>query len=573
MKRIFPVAACATLSFALLATACSSDAPEVIEEQQQAQQQEGNTCLTLHIQTIGNGLSRAAVTTEQEQTIDDVCIMIYNANGDLMRCRQVPASQLTHVGDGVYEYKLLVDAGNGDPAKLPTQLLAVANMESAQSVFSGLSYDSAFRLVNELGTYRNANGNFIMTSSTYVEGNTVKCGAPIHTDAIYSDSENAATAVNVNIYLERLVAKVIVDKAAEIPVSTPGYTDGSLKFELLGMALNATNPTTYYMKQLQPDYQLAWAWNDVAQHRSYWATDANYSGIQGYNSAFRYLTYNEVVGNKEDVEYCFENTSDNAELDIQTTTHLLLVGKYTLEGVPANTDLYRWLGKLWTLEDFLSVVRNRNPYYIKNADGSFELIPVTCYELNRVGAIGNQSAEVSVQLSGISQTLYADYGGNYVEIPLAEANQQLASLQHGIKYGKGCCYYALPIRHLAKEGVGQYAVVRNHCYRITITDIRSLGRGIYDPGSDPGNPGGGTDGPGGGTDGPGGGTDGPGGGTDGPGGGTDGPGGGTDGPGSGGDDPGEPIVPEPQDSDPDYYIGSKMEVLDWYAVDQDVDCL
>lgn len=535
------------MAFALLATACTSDeTAEVIETQEQTQQ-DANAFLKLRLRAVGGSITRAeqyANGTEQEQKLDELCVIFYNAEGKYLLSSNITAQDITKTSEGQYAYAMAFSLIDNKEENLPARILTVANLDGASLAFRGLDYKQALAQINTLGETTNRKGSFIMTSSAYMKGNELVCGSDIPAEALYAslDEAMAPTATAVDIYLERMVAKVSVSNTDDIVVSVPDYNDGSLKFELLGMTLNATNKTSYYFKNIQPDYQLSWDWNSAYDHRSFWATDPNYKDNKGYDAKqYNYVTFNEAVRSRKTVEYCLENTSADTAVDIQTTTHLILVGKYTLKDVPANTDLYRWAGKLWTSADYRSVVRDRYPYYAKAADGSsYSQLPLENYAFQRVGAVGSQSAEVMVQLAGTADSVFALVKGGYVAVSLKDANTELASIQNGIKYGKGCCYYALPIQHMGKEGtVGHCGVVRNHCYNVTINEIRSLGRGIYDPGENPGEPEKDEPTP-------------------------EDPDGG---------DPGEPIVPEPQDSDPDYYISSKIEVLDWHVISQDVDCL
>ena len=46
----------------------------------------------------------------------------------------------------------------------------------------------------------------------------------------------------------------------------------------------------------------------------------------------------------------------------------------------------------------------------------------------------------------------------------------------------GKAYYFVPIKHLGKAGeLGEYGVVRNHFYKITLTGIKGFGTPVYNP--------------------------------------------------------------------------------------------
>ena len=46
----------------------------------------------------------------------------------------------------------------------------------------------------------------------------------------------------------------------------------------------------------------------------------------------------------------------------------------------------------------------------------------------------------------------------------------------------GRAYYYVPIKHIGTAGeVGEYGIVRNHYYKITLTGIKGFGTPVYDP--------------------------------------------------------------------------------------------
>ena len=56
-------------------------------------------------------------------------------------------------------------------------------------------------------------------------------------------------------------------------------------------------------------------------------------------------------------------------------------------------------------------------------------------------------------------------------------------------YTGGLTYYYIPIEHLNEnttEGIqeGEYGVVRNHYYNVTINSISNIGKGVFDPAED-----------------------------------------------------------------------------------------
>ena len=86
-------------------------------------------------------------------------------------------------------------------------------------------------------------------------------------------------------------------------------------------------------------------------------------------------------------------------------------------------------------------------------------------------------------------------------------------------------YYAIPIEHLLKRASsgtdiveGNYGVVRNHWYTVTVDKILRLGTGVFQPGEG-----------------------------------------------------GELIIPSTKPEDPTYYLGARINILSWKIVHQNVD--
>ena len=541
-------------------------------------QEDYGQLLKVRLHLNGNSATRGTDNgfvngTEQENHIKQLTLTFYDENGKYISCNTLTEDE---IGAG-----LLVVSTKSEVQ--PAKLLAWANLEGAATTMAGLSFREAVAKTSD--AYKGMNGYFVMTSSSYMSNGTVVYGSEITSanTALTPDAVIEASAVDV--YLERIAAKVTINKNDQISVDLPTYNNEGVTFELKGMALNGTNKSSYMVKNIS-DYgfdlnRWSTAWNVADLCRSYWATDPNYIEEGSNLEAYKYLTYNEIASNNELTEYCLENTSGNETFNIQNATHVLIVGQYTLEGVRKGSNLYLYNGKLMTAKSYKSLVHNKYPYY--TAEGSnFVALDNSKYVITRNGQMGNNAANVKIQLNlAEDATVYKIVNGAYVSMTLAEANAELAKEPDGIKYGQGKCYYAAPIQHLGLQGeVGEYGVVRNHFYQITIASIKSFGSGIWDPGTDPDDDPNNPDNPGTDPDQPGTNPDDPNNpdnpGTDpvDPGEDPDDPNN-PDNPDNPGDpdtpNPGEPIVPEPQDPEESYMVGLKIKVLDWHVVSQDVD--
>ena len=581
MKLKYLIIPAMMTAMALGNTACNSDNEGVGESKPTIMDETQGQWVKLRLHLNGNSATRGndggfVNGTDQESRIKRLTLTFYDTDGKYLSANTLTEDE---IGAG-----LIVVSTKSDVQ--PARLLAWANIEGAATTLSGLNFAEALAKTCTSGV-KGMDGLMVMTSSSYMKEGQIVYGSAITAENTALSQNDVLEASAVDVYLDRMAAKVTINKGDQISVQLPAYNSEGVTFELKGMALNGTNRSSYYIKNIA-DYgfslnQWTTAWNVADLCRSYWATDPNYMEEGSNLSAYDYRTYKEIAQNHDLTEYCTENTSGMQEFNIQNATHVLIVGQYTLQGVRKGANLYLYNGKLMTAQSYKSLVHNKHPYYVLGVGGNHTALDNSCYRITRNGMMGTNAANVKITLGlEADETVYKVAEGAYVSLTVAQANAELAQEPDGIKYGQGKCYYAAPIEHFGREGeVGQYGVVRNHLYQITVTSIKSFGSGIWDPGDDPddddpSNP----DNPGTDPDNP----DNPGTDPDNP----DNPGTDPDDPDNPGidpgddpdddtddpddpDEPGEPIVPEPQEPEESYMVGLRIKVLDWHVVEQDVD--
>ena len=92
--------------------------------------------------------------------------------------------------------------------------------------------------------------------------------------------------------------------------------------------------------------------------------------------------------------------------------------------------------------------------------------------------------EVFFQLSdsGLARNWYVySSAAGYTGATTDEINAQLAEVEPAMVYKDGMTYYSTDIRHMGSEGsASEYGVVRNHIYKINISDVKGLGTPVYD---------------------------------------------------------------------------------------------
>ena len=404
--------------------------------------------------------------------------------------------------------------------------------------------------------------NFMMSSSSFDNGDA-RTGyfctklTPVN---FQESAEKAVESGNpVEAYVERLAAKVKVEFATSLGETGKigsFEVDGVAKdlyFKVSGWGLNATTKDSYCFKNIDAtwtDTYLGFTWNDAANFRSYWAKSTNYGGGDypgTYNSSdkhyegdanvtLNYISYNDLKVAIGSNAYCRENTN-TAEImkkNLSSTATSVLLGAQITDKEGTALTLYNYNGKLYTADSYMAAALN--DYEAKNTDNLFwkKTTSSTGETYNKVDKADLEikiSADgyAHVELKNADNYYCGSKGTNFAAITAEDANKLLNGTTE-YKYNTGCSYYKdgemyynIPIEHLRggkytdenyelKEG--DYGVVRNHYYIITINSIKNLGKAVNDPD--------------------------------------------------------EVIVPNDEDSK-SYYVAAKINVLSWKVVKQSVD--
>lgn len=90
--------------------------------------------------------------------------------------------------------------------------------------------------------------------------------------------------------------------------------------------------------------------------------------------------------------------------------------------------------------------------------------------------------EVFAKLANTVTTLYEQKGGVWKEVTnLSVVNNMLQEAPAEVRTG-GMAYYYTTIKHLGAKGkLGEYGIVRNHSYQISLNSIKGFGTPVYDP--------------------------------------------------------------------------------------------
>ena len=359
----------------------------------------------------------------------------------------------------------------------PNQMLAVLNWTPEKS-----SYTLSELQTKVASAVNNANG-FVMSNSVYANAKNQVVDAVALTEANIGKSAAEAQANPITIYVERVAAKVVftADNGGKIMIGK-NVDNTEIYAHIKAFELYNDYEESRLLKKIDPTWNgIGFAWNDMDWFRSYWA--------QSLGTAFPANSFDWNNDNTALNGYIYlgENTREwSADNDVRTK----VIVKAQLGDVNGNpVEIVNWYGKDYIGEAALKdVVANTLKYTYFYGDGyTFNgLTPADLACTTRLPEAEN-AYEVYFQLSnnGAQKHWYKYENGNYNAITVDALNGELANVQPALVYNDGMTYYWFDIKHLGNTGTKtEYGIVRNHVYKVNITDIKGYGTPIYDPNED-----------------------------------------------------------------------------------------
>ena len=361
----------------------------------------------------------------------------------------------------------------------PNQMVAVLNWNPTQSNYT---LDELKKEIVGLGN--DAQG-YIMSNAVYAANANEAAEAAIITEANIGKSADEALANPVTIHVERVAAKVVYTAKNDGKFDTGKEINGvKIYAQIESFELYNDYETSYLIKRINPAWDtnvIGFNWNDANWFRSYWATSLD--------SAFPENAFNWNDDNTKlnEWNYLGENTrawDENADV----RTKVVVKAKLVNEAGNA-VEVVNWYGKDYVGEEELKIVvanTLKNTYFSGDGSSFTGLTPADIQCVARIPEAKN-AYEVYFQLStdGAGKTWYKYEGGSYNQITVDALNTELVDVQPALVYNDGMTYYWLDIKHLGQEGkTAEYGIVRNHVYKVNITDIQGYGTPIYDPTED-----------------------------------------------------------------------------------------
>lgn len=410
---------------------------------------------------------------------------------------------------------------NGVQSAAPAAIVAVVNPETVDAAkiqsggivrLSELRYSAVGSKFYKKDASSGAVSDFVMSNSVYVNAGEDVCASLVAGHV--TTSADAAKAKPVDLYVERVVAKVTADVDAnafekgngtnwaadkygtKTAVGKSGDYDVYAVIEGWGLANeNGKAEVEKQVNKAWTDGTLGFTpWTTTDYHRCFWETsvafDAGVGGNQPVNP-----TFNQLKANIQDVLYTLPNTPGSAVSNLKDNDLTKFAVAATLRYKDAsnnwhNAEICRYNGvSILGIDNLKRQVALTFSQYYTSTDG-------TTYNQLSKDDIDFKNPDGTMQQYRVTPTLAADPAGTtkkyyikttsgttptFTEVPKATVSAAIEADKAEIRKD-GRAYYYVPIKHLGETGkIAEYGIVRNHFYKITLTGITGFGTPVYDP--------------------------------------------------------------------------------------------
>lgn len=414
---------------------------------------------------------------------------------------------------------------NGVQSAAPAAIVAVVNpgtvdAENIQSNgivrLSELRYSAVGSKFYKKDASSGAVSDFVMSNSVYVNAGEDVCASLVAGHV--TTSAETAKAKPVDLYVERVVAKVKADVDAsafekgdgtkwdktkygtKAPVGKSGDYDVYAVIEGWGLANeNGKAEVEKQVSKAWTDGILGFSpWTTADYHRCFWETSVAFDAGAGGNQPVN-PTFNQLKANIQDVLYTLPNTPGSAVSNLKDNDLTKFAVAATLRYKDAsnnwhNAEICRYNGvSILGIDNLKRQVALTFSQYYTSTDGK------TYNQLSK-DDIDFKNSDGTTQQYLVTPTLAADPAGTkryytkttsgttptFTEVKKATVLAAIEADKAEIRKD-GRAYYYVPIKHLGskdalgKSTLGEYGIVRNHFYKITLTGIKGFGTPVYDP--------------------------------------------------------------------------------------------
>ena len=423
----------------------------------------------------------------------------------------------------------------GETKAVPASVIAVINPE----VLDNTTLHSGTMTLSELRTsatgskfYDTTNG-FVMSNSVYESAGQDICSTPVANN-VFSTSDKALSNP-VDIYVERVNAKVNakIDKNYKRTGETENAWSQNAegKYQIKVGSIDVTTyeentnstPTTheYPVYAVVQGWQVADAngkaevckqiktswfagelginpWTTSDYHRSFWSESVpfNSGAVTGanrpVNPSFNDINMPLSDGFAATPVYTLPNTPDavvkNPKTSDNDLTKLIVAAKLVYKDANDSykaAQVCQYRGLTYLGEDAVKkqIVGGFKQYLKNTATGGYQSIEASDITFKTVpGSSVVKDYEVVATLASNVGELYVKDGETYKTVSKDDVNAALAKEEAQVRSTDGATYYYTPIKHLGDAGkLGEYGIVRNHSYQVTIQNIKGFGTPVYNP--------------------------------------------------------------------------------------------
>lgn len=429
--------------------------------------------------------------------------------------------------EGITETVLVL---NGENHVAPASMLTVINPDiNPELLQNGAALRWSVMRKELKGTKFYDNDHFMMSNSTYEEAGNDLCTTQL-TGKTYASSDDAQSHP-VNVYVERVNAKVNANvvgtnfekETADVIfdgvsmkdnqktkvgvlslAKEDGTTDQKTIFAyIVGWGLASENRKAELFKQIDTqkftDEILGISpWSSADYHRSFWSLSVPFGGTGADKNEPVNYKFSEYTHKLGDAVYTLPNTPteviDDAHVYNNTLTKFVVAARLAYKDADGSlqpAEICEYKG-----QEFLGT-DNLKKTFVKEISRYYKKVPVAAGEPDKyvnldpsditfttTAPSGTQAKdyEVFATLANPNLTLYEQKGGVWNEVTdKSGVYNMLQGTPAEVRKG-GMAYYYTTIKHLGEKGkLGEYGIVRNHSYQISLNSIKGFGTPVYNP--------------------------------------------------------------------------------------------
>lgn len=427
--------------------------------------------------------------------------------------------------EGISETVLVL---NGENHVAPASMLTVINPDVNPGLLqNGKPLRWSVMRKELIGSTFNDKTHFMMSNSTYEKAGNDLCTTQL-TGKTYA-SQDAAQSHPVNVYVERVNAKVnanvvgsnfetetadvILDgvtmkgnqktKVGDLSLAKEdGTSDKKEIFAyIVGWGLATENGRAELFKQIDTqkftDEILGiYPWSSADYHRSFWALSVPFGGTGEDKNEPLNHPFSEYTNKLGEAVYTLPNTPtekiDAAHAYENTLTKFVVAARLAYKDGDASlkpAEICEYKGQEFLGTDNLkkTYLNEISRFYKKvSREGEpdkYENLTSSDITFTTPATSNTQAKnyEVFAALANPDITLYEKKGGEWEVADKAVVNKMLQEAPAEVRTG-GMAYYYTTIKHLGEpDHLGEYGIVRNHSYQISLESIKGFGTPVYDP--------------------------------------------------------------------------------------------